>query len=678
MGVNTLLTDAITKYDNDSWRQFRTNRNILDKNINKIKQDYLKNKFIETNDRWKMIKDYNGNNRTHPPSCIIHNGHSITSPKEISNIALNFFVEKVTKIRESFSKNPVGPIQLLSSLIPRNNNKFILPETNIKEMIKLISKLKSTNSHGHDHVTNKILKQLKREIAPHLVHLINSIIRTQIFPTFYKISRISLLSKPKKDDKDIANYRPINNLPTIEKIIETYILTYLVPFFNENKIINTFHHGGRDKHSPTTALSSITYTLNKNYENNLISAVISTDLTAAFDTVDTDILLSKLKYYGIQGNEFKLLENYMSNRQQFVQVDTFNSKIVNAPRRSVFQGSKMSGLLYSIYVNEVTLIHKLLNKNLYHNQNLYNLMTKDKIKAFKDKIENITYNFVDDSTSIISFTNPTDIKNYLTKYFKLLQAFYRINKLQINSDKTQLMLSHRPKFNNMLSNFIFMTGNDLIKNKTCIKILGFTIRNNLDLTTQIGNVCSNLHYRLHNIRQLTNITSMKTRLVFIKSLVLGKLLYAIPLYTQVTLKQLNMIHKVIMTSARVSIGSYCFKKSTKYILDKCNILNVKQMIIFSTLIFINKLIQYRVPQSILELYNVTNNYTKYKPKCKPKSKKFKNHVINRGIQIFNNIPNNFKNLPLKRSKRKLREYVMTNNLWDPGDPESDDEMPQSK
>ena len=42
--------------------------------------------------------------------------------------------------------------------------------------------------------------------------------------------------------------------------------------------------------------------------------------------------------------------------------------------------------------------------------------------------------------------------------------------------------------------------------------------------------------------------------------VFGKLLYAIPLYTQVTLKQLNMIHKVIMTSARVCIGSYCFKK----------------------------------------------------------------------------------------------------------------------
>ena len=96
--VNKLLTEAITKYDNDTWRQFRTNRNILEKNINKIKQDYLKNKFKGTNDRWRMIKDYNGNNKTHPPNCIKHNGQSITSPKEISNIALNFLLKRLTKL----------------------------------------------------------------------------------------------------------------------------------------------------------------------------------------------------------------------------------------------------------------------------------------------------------------------------------------------------------------------------------------------------------------------------------------------------------------------------------------------------------------------------------------------------------------------------------------------------
>ena len=125
----------------------------------------------------------------------------------------------------------------------------------------------STNSHGHDYVTNKILKQIKHEISPYLVHLINCVIRTQIFPDFYKISRILPLSKPEKNDQICKNYRPINNLPTIEKIIETHIMNNLIPFLNNNKIILDNHHGGRSKHSTVTALSNITHILNTHYDN---------------------------------------------------------------------------------------------------------------------------------------------------------------------------------------------------------------------------------------------------------------------------------------------------------------------------------------------------------------------------------------------------------------------------
>jgi len=111
----------------------------------------------------------------------------------------------------------------------------------------------------------------------------------------------------------------------------------------------------------------------------LITATISTDLTAAFDTVDMDILLNKLNYYGIRGPEHKLFTNYMLNRKQYVQIDTFNSTIQNSPRCSVFQGSKMSGLLYALYVNEITVIHKLLNNEIYTK------MTNEQIIKFNKK-----------------------------------------------------------------------------------------------------------------------------------------------------------------------------------------------------------------------------------------------------------------------------------------------------
>ena len=67
---------------------------------------------------------------------------------------------------------------------------------------------------------------------------------------------------------------------------------------------------------------------------------MSTDLTAAFDTVDSEILLKKLEYYGVKNMELKLFQSYLTDRKQFVEVDTFFSDIIKAPNCSVIQGGK--------------------------------------------------------------------------------------------------------------------------------------------------------------------------------------------------------------------------------------------------------------------------------------------------------------------------------------------------
>ena len=61
------------------------------------------------------------------------------------------------------------------------------------------------------------------------------------------------------------------------------------------------------------------------------TAIITTDLSAAYDTVDNDILLKKLEYYGISGNELKLFRSYLYDRKQYVMLDTFPSSILKFP-----------------------------------------------------------------------------------------------------------------------------------------------------------------------------------------------------------------------------------------------------------------------------------------------------------------------------------------------------------
>ena len=139
------------------------------------------------------------------------------------------------------------------------------------------------------------------------------------------------------------------------------------------------------------------------------------------------ILLSKLEHYGIRGSPLKLIESYLKDRKQFVEIEIFRSEILESLECSVIQGSKLSGLFYTIYTNEIPLLYKLLHDDWF--KKLTGLVTQ----KFKS-ISHLTVNFVDYSTSIITFSDTSNIKRYLESYYTLLHNYYNINKLKINAD----------------------------------------------------------------------------------------------------------------------------------------------------------------------------------------------------------------------------------------------------
>ena len=209
------------------------------------------------------------------------------------------------------------------------------------------------------------------------------------------------------------------------KIFKEYFKQCLVIFLNENNVINNDHHGAIKEHSTVTALTMINNKLIHNYENNKISALLSTDLSAAYDTIDNNILLAKLEHYGIRGKTLMLMKSYLTDRKQFAQLETFSSHLIDALPCSCVQGSKISSLLYTLYTNEIPLLYKMLNNKWY------NTITGDSVIKFKN-IQHLTVNFVDDSNSVITFNDQNQLKIYLESYYKLLHHFYNINKLKIN------------------------------------------------------------------------------------------------------------------------------------------------------------------------------------------------------------------------------------------------------
>ena len=127
MSLNTGSSINIKKYDS--------------KNINNAKKQHTINTLKQSRNKWKTVKNINKNNKQHPPNKIKYNNEIITSPKTISNIANNYFKDKIIKIRNLMDKPKYNPINLLSKLIkPIKYNTKIKPITR-KQTLKLIDKL---------------------------------------------------------------------------------------------------------------------------------------------------------------------------------------------------------------------------------------------------------------------------------------------------------------------------------------------------------------------------------------------------------------------------------------------------------------------------------------------------------------------------------------------------------
>ena len=170
---------------------------------------------------WGTFKDLSNTNKQIPPRLILHNGNLVTSIKKIVNIANDFFIDKICKIRESFPINHnISPLEILMNLVPKNKNEFRIKMATIGDIQRIIKKMKPKNSKGNDITNMKIIKKLCPAVLPHITHLVNSIIFTEIYPTILKVSRITPILKPEKRSEMIDSYRPINNLSAVEKIVE--------------------------------------------------------------------------------------------------------------------------------------------------------------------------------------------------------------------------------------------------------------------------------------------------------------------------------------------------------------------------------------------------------------------------------------------------------------------------
>lgn len=158
-------------------------------------------------------------------------------------------------------------------------------------MIDIIVNL-NNSAAGHDEIKAKLLKEVVPFISKPLTHVFAVSLKTGVVPSDLKVAKVLPLFK-EGEPSVFNNYRPISILPCFSKVLEKLVYTRVIKHLNDN-ILYKHQYGFRKKHSTYMALLQLIDKISTALDKNMFAIGIFLDLSKAFDTVDHDILLSKL------------------------------------------------------------------------------------------------------------------------------------------------------------------------------------------------------------------------------------------------------------------------------------------------------------------------------------------------------------------------------------------------
>ena len=336
--------------------------------------------------------------------------------------------------------------------------------------IDIMSEKKAT---GLDDVSSKILKLAKPAILSSLVYIINLSLSTGSFPDLWKIAKIIPLHKG--GDLSVNNFRPIAILPVVSKIIERAVHQHLYDFLSEHRLINPTQSGFRPLHSTETCLLDMINDWASCMNSGKMVGVAFIDLRKAFDTVNHDILLSKLHDLGASDTSINWFQSYLSGRTQ--KVSFKNSLSSSRPvTTGVPQGSILGPLFFIIFINSMS-----------------SVISHGRISMYAD-----------DTTLSVSGKDPQDISNKLTSDLESIVKWLNVNDLVLNTDKTNVMLigtAGKLRKVDEKDFVVFVNGKQLERVKKA-KCLGVIIDEQLKWHDQVVNIVQKVFCKLGLIRRL--------------------------------------------------------------------------------------------------------------------------------------------------------------------------------
>ena len=479
-------------------------------------------------------------------------------------------------------------------------------------------------SAGPFSVPTHILKDYGELLVNPLHCIINKSLREGIFPALLKSARICPIFK-KGDKMNCGNYRPISLLSNLSKIFERIYFNQLEHFLNVNDLIYNLQFGFRKKYSTNHALLSIVEQIRHNLDNGSFACGVFVDLEKAFDTVNHKILLSKLDHYGIRGRANEWVKSYLSNRDQFVNLNNCTSS-KNSIKCGVPQGSILGPLLFIIYINDMN-------------------------KAIANCV---THHFADDTNLLYAHKDPNVIRKVVNKDLDLLFQWLCANRLSLNVSKTEFIIFRPPKKN--LSDRIVLTlNNTKIFESLKIKYLGLLMDTRLNWKAHIHELSKKLSQAIGMIYKIRQSCNHQVLLSLYHAIFNSHMTYGLPIWGNATD---NILQRIVILQKKAirAISHSGYNEHSSPIFKDLNILKLKDQYDYQLASLLWDLDHDTLPASLVTYFSKINKTHTHETRQATSNK----YRVNRANTLYGK--NSFQ-IQGSELLNKLKNTDIYNNAW---------------
>lgn len=560
---------------------------------------------------WQLVKKLRGN--TTPTYPLKQDNNYILQTTSKLHIFKNhlqsihtpqhepsFDANNYTRITNHIQTNPqlYTPLARIEPHINNNPPTPLNSDITTNEVSAAIYRTRNTAA-GPDNIPNILFKHYPNKAVEFLATLYTASFRLGALPPRWKHAHILLFPKPGKDLTNVNNYRPISLTLTICKLLERILNRRLQLHIDDAELIPNTQAGFRPHINIVDQLLKILTPIELAREQGQTAAIVALDLQRAFDTVWHDGLRYKLTDMRLPPQIIRWISDFLTNRTAQVKINHELSEHLTI-NRGVPQGTVLSPLLYNLFVADIPTPRQT---NVRLGQ------------------------FADDTVYTVAAQNLRLAATRINKDLKLFTQWLQKWRLQINVNKTQVILIKKQRFPSPIirDTYPIRINHTPIPYQRHLTYLGVKITNRMKLTHHIYHVRNRIALA---IKLLYNISghpperpspNPRTNLIIYTSIIRPAILYASQLFSLVADTQLKglaaterrlirwALHLPRNTNSRTVYALSKIKPIVEYIRQK----NIKYVALAIDRPFIQELFQNPPPYPSLTVNHLLETFNNF-------------------------------------------------------------------